>query len=676
MSWRSIHTIARWTFAEFFRSWMGSTTLVGFTLLNGLTLSMLLWESSNPLLGGQGVELHNTLLPTFFSTLNLLLLMIVPALTMHSISGEQASHRLRLYQTAPLPDASIILGKAVGTACFTGTLLLSTLPLVGLLDWHAELNWIRWGLGYMSSGLLMVLWIAVGIWSSAHTKKPLISWFVSTSTILLLWFVGTIQSVPVLDAISPLPKIQEYLDGWVGLLDAFYFCSTATFLLYHAQDGLSAKRYANGRPWDQRITPVLWLVVLGMSNLLMARYDHYWDFNDARPSLSEDSLTMLSNSNNPIDISIDLEDTDFRHRQITQHLRNLETAGVDIPVTWLTNSSRPPGSERGVTLRLTEDDVEVRTVLLTSLYPSDIESGLRRLLYPETYTLCFTQNGGEASLFDGTSPIGFGQLTESLLKLDYELNVVDPLKTIEQECSLFVIAGRTTPLKREWLDAHLQATPSILLIDPTTKTVPQQWLADWGVQLKDDFVIEVNPNFQAHGNPTTLLLSQYALTEHPSLSLSNQNLLLQNVRSISRIPDNTSTLTVELLHASPQSWAETGYTADTPSPDRADIIGHVPLLVEVDSIQSGSPKPHMMVMGTSSIIQNASVEQNPHNAAFFIQMVQHLLTDERPTRSIPSDAKLQMTTAQVRTSTILSVCVLPGMIGIFGWWRRKSKVGK
>ena len=36
-----------------------------------------------------------------------------------------------------------------------------------------------------------------------------------------------------------------------------------------------------------------------------------------------------------------------------------------------------------------------------------------------------------------------------------------------------------------------------------------------------------------------------------------------------------------------------------------------------------------MVMGTSSIIQNAWVEQNPHNARFFIQMLQTLLGDEQ-----------------------------------------------
>ena len=52
--------------------------------------------------------------------MNLLLLMIIPALTMNSISGEQVSHRLRLYQTTPLSSATIVLGKALGITYFLG----------------------------------------------------------------------------------------------------------------------------------------------------------------------------------------------------------------------------------------------------------------------------------------------------------------------------------------------------------------------------------------------------------------------------------------------------------------------------------------------------------------------------------------------------------------------------
>ena len=111
---------------------------------------------------------------------------------------------------------------------------------------------------------------------------------------------------------------------------------------------------------------------------------------------------------------IDLEESDFRYRQITNHLRTLQLAGLETPVTWLSASDRPPGKERGVTLVLKKEGQEDRTILLTSLYPEDIYAGLRQLLDPRKEYLCFTQNGGEPGLFDGTSPSGLGLLTEEL----------------------------------------------------------------------------------------------------------------------------------------------------------------------------------------------------------------------------------------------------------------------
>ena len=79
-----------------------------------------------------------------------------------------------------------------------------------------------------------------------------------------------------------------------------------------------------------------------------------------------------------------------------------------------------------------------------------------------------------------------------------------------------------------------------------------------------------------------------------------------------------------------------------------------------------------MVMGTSSIIQNAWVEQNPHNVRFFIQMLQTLLGEEQQLPDIPSDSKIQMTTAEVRNNAVFSTLLIPGLIGLLGWWRRRT----
>ena len=152
--------------------------------------------------------------------------------------------------------------------------------------------------------------------------------------------MGTAQGFALLEALSPLPKVRVL--GWMGRTTRHLFFFSLGLPSYHAQDGLSAKRHPNGRSLDVRLTPVLWLVVLVMSHILVARYDRYWDHNYTRPILSEESLILLWNQNNLVELVIDLEESDFRYRQITNHLRTLQLAGLETPVTWLSASDRPP----------------------------------------------------------------------------------------------------------------------------------------------------------------------------------------------------------------------------------------------------------------------------------------------------------------------------------------------
>ena len=245
--------VAKWTLAESFRSWTGWISLIGFTVLNGLVFSLMLWESSNPQLAGQGVELHRSLLPTYFSTMALLLLLICPALSMNSISGERVSNRWVLLQTSVLSSAELILGKIGGLWSLLGLLLIGTMPLMSVLMVYSEPQWGRWLLGHFAVWLVGALYMTVGIWSSARTSKPILSWLVTTTLCLLLWFMGTVESLPIVQLLSPLPKMQELLNGWVGLFDVTYFVSLTVFLLYHTQDKLNADLWiAQRRPMEHR----------------------------------------------------------------------------------------------------------------------------------------------------------------------------------------------------------------------------------------------------------------------------------------------------------------------------------------------------------------------------------------------------------------------------------------
>ena len=667
--------VAKWTLAESFRSWTGWISLIGFTVLNGLIFSLMLWESSNPQLAGQGVELHRSLLPTYFSTMALLLLLICPALSMNSISGERVSNRWVLLQTSVLSSIELVLGKGVGLWLLLTLLLIGTTPLMGVLMVYGEPHWVRWLMGYAAVWLIGALYMTIGIWSSARTTKPILSWLVATTLCLLLWFIGTVDSLPLLQALSPLPKMQELLDGWVGLFDVTYFAILTAFLLYHTQDKLNAEVWVSQRrPLEYRITPWMWFVVMGLSLPLVSRTDRYWDWNHLRTTLSEDTQTMLTEMGEDLHIAIDLEPTDARSRRFEALSRSLpNTARINIE--WLNHTTRPPTQTRGVYLRYKE-----QTIALTKgISMTTFTQGLQDLLYPTTPVLCFTQGGGEASLFEALDLVGMGLLSEHLINNGYDLQPIDGIRNLNENkknCSLVVISGRRAPIGIDWLNEHLiqNSIPSILLIDPTTNPIPSDWLTNQGVTIQDDFVLEPNPSFQIFGDPSTVLLSKYNLLQHPHLKLDTQHLLLTAMRSVSRDPNHTEHLTVELLRASPQSWAELNYLDETPTPNNADIIGNVPLMVEASRIYKGTslPTPQLIILGTSSLIHNKWIQQNPYNAEFFTDMVEHLLQEERSSIHTPSDVYLQVSTKDVQHIGLLSVAGVPSLILVLGIWRRRQ----
>jgi ABC-2 type transport system permease protein len=664
--------VARWTLAEGFRSWTGWISLIGFTVLNGLVFSLMLWESSNPQLAGQGVELHRALLPTYFSTMALLLLLICPALSMNSISGERLSNRWVLLQTSVLSSAELILGKGVGLWLLLTLLLIGTMPLMGVLAIYSSPHWTRWLVGYFAVWLVGALYMTIGIWSSARTTKPILSWLVATTLCLLLWFIGTVDSLPILQVLSPLPKVQELLDGWVGLFDVAYFAILTAFLLYHTQDRLNAEVWVSQRrPLEHRITPWMWFVVMGLSLTLVSRTDRYWDWNHLRTILSEDAQTMLTEMGEDLHIVIDLEPTDARFRRFEALSRSLPNT-TRTNIEWLNHTTRPPTQTRGVYLQHKD-----QTVALTKgISIATVEQGLQDLLYPTTPVLCFTQGGGEPNLFEALDLVGMGLLSEHLINNGYDLQPIDGIRNLNENkknCSLVVVSGRTAPIGMDWLNEHLiqKSIPSVLLIDPTTNPIPTDWLSNQGVTIHDDFLLEPNPQFQIFGDPSTVLLSSYSLLQHPHLNLDTQHLLLTAMRSVSRNPNHTEHLTVELLRASPQSWAELDYLDETPTPNNADIIGNIPLMVEVSQINNGEvlPKPQLIILGTSSLIHNKWIQQNPYNAQFFTDMVEHLLQEERLSVHTPSDVSIQVSTAEVQQIGLFAMLGLPSLLLLWGWRR-------
>jgi hypothetical protein len=299
------------------------------------------------------------------------------------------------------------------------------------------------------------------------------------------------------------------------------------------------------------------------------------------------------------------------------------------------------------------------------------------LLDPTDVRLCITQGGGEPNLFDVFEQDGIGLWTEMLLKNGYTPHGISGHSTIDDSCELIAIVGRQTPLEPSWLE-ETRSIPTLLLLDPTHEAIPPEWLSTIGVIVQDDFVVEPNPQFQIANNPTTLIASKFNLQPHPTLKLDTHQVLLQTMRSIQWNPKHTQHLGLEVLHASSQSWAEVDYQKESPEPTaNVDVIGRVPIVVDVSTLENNAPRANWIVVGTSSLVRNHLLERNPFNGHFALQMLQHLKGEApQPYESTNEDVRISLSPAHLTQFIWLWIIGLPlGLVSILAMrrWVRRTK---
>jgi ABC-2 type transport system permease protein len=185
-----------------------------------------------------------TVAAPMFSTVALLLMMLVPVFTMRLIAEERRNQTLTLLLSSPLSGRHIVLGKFLGLLVFlivlmTGVpLMLYTLVLGTAIDHGLMLSNL---LGLL---LLTASFVALGLYISALTTQPIIAAIGALAVLLGLWLadIGATSENSPWHLISPLNHFQNFNNGLLDSSDAaFFVLFTAVFLI------LTMKRLHNNR---------------------------------------------------------------------------------------------------------------------------------------------------------------------------------------------------------------------------------------------------------------------------------------------------------------------------------------------------------------------------------------------------------------------------------------------
>jgi ABC-type uncharacterized transport system involved in gliding motility auxiliary subunit len=270
---------------------------------------------------------------------------------------------------------------------------------------------------------------------------------------------------------------------------------------------------------------------------------------------------------------------------------------------------------------------------------------------------------------------GAERLLEDDMSLEVETLELARKGWVPEDCSLLIAAGPQTdllPLEVQAITKYLeQGGRALILLDPILDVRVRftEWarlLARWGIELKNDMVLEYSPISQLTG-PTMLLVSRYGT--HATVDNMRRMVQMQRARTVAPHDDRPSTLSVsELMYSSNMSWSEEipkllgTEEIQVPGPDR---LKEEPLAVAVSMEPGGgeSEQPtRLIVVGDADIFENQFLESS---FGLFVNFINWLVAREDlidiPAKEV-EDTPIFPSRAQMRTVFTILVPGFPALI--------------
>lgn len=204
---------------QFFSSLTGFITIILFLVVNGLFLFVL--KDSNIFDFGYAT------LDQFFELSPWVLIFLVPAITMRSLSDEFKSGTFEILQTRPVTRWQIVWGKYLSILLVLVLVIVPTFIYIVTIKSLSTSGSIDGGGitgSYIGLFLLAAVFAAIGLCCSSFTSNAVVAFLISAFACLILYFG--------FNAISKLAVFQGKADYYIEMLGIdFHYRSTSRGLL-------------------------------------------------------------------------------------------------------------------------------------------------------------------------------------------------------------------------------------------------------------------------------------------------------------------------------------------------------------------------------------------------------------------------------------------------------------
>ena len=245
---RSAWVVMKRELGSFFVSPLAYVVLTAWLVWNGVVFWVLTeFYARNAVSSGAASPLS-----AFFggsSLFSIPLLVFVPILTMRLIAGERQSGTIEPLMTAPVSDASVVLGKYCAAIVMWCVLWLPTVIYAWIMRQHGTVDWGATAASYLGILLLGSYFMAIGLLMSALAPTQIIAAVLSFVALGVLFTVGIGEFVfdgaarELCAYVSMWGHMQSFSKGVVDTRYLFFDLSVATLAVGLSIGVLKARRH-------------------------------------------------------------------------------------------------------------------------------------------------------------------------------------------------------------------------------------------------------------------------------------------------------------------------------------------------------------------------------------------------------------------------------------------------
>lgn len=255
----------RGMWAIFKKDVKGFLTNPNFLLVCALTTTILSWIFPNALKmfelqqrtsmfsGGFNNQMSNIHYGLFFrhlSSLNLVLIFVVPALTMRLFAEERKLKTFDLLLTSPVTSVQIVLGKWFAAMVAVLTIMVLSFIYPASMRFFAEFSWTTLLMAYLGIFFVAAIYASMDLFCSSLTESAIVAYVMAVILNMFIWFVGmgaenldTAWLRSVVEHISINQHLSGLVEGTVRTTGLVYFITLIVFFGFLCERVVESARW-------------------------------------------------------------------------------------------------------------------------------------------------------------------------------------------------------------------------------------------------------------------------------------------------------------------------------------------------------------------------------------------------------------------------------------------------